>query len=36
MLALMKIDFPQNNKAIRHLPLDKKKSQYIEAVTPEK
>jgi choloylglycine hydrolase len=34
MVDLKKIDFATNNKGIRHITLDKKKSQSIEDVTP--
>lgn len=35
MVDLKKIDFSQNKGAIKHVPLDKRKSQEIEDVTPK-
>ncbi len=36
MLDLKRIDFSSNKEGIRHLPLDKQKSQEIEDVTPKR
>ena len=35
MVDLKKIDFSRNNGKIKHIPLDKRKSQEIEDVTPK-